>query len=55
MTLTPSGKGKPETLEILQDGADGDWYGRSEHTRATLKLLKAPTRAVNDDLAGLLL
>ena len=54
MTLTPSGKGKPETLEILQDGAEGDWYGRSEHTRATLKLLKAPTRAVNDDLAGLL-
>ncbi|MCB9779654.1 MAG: DUF4340 domain-containing protein [Alphaproteobacteria bacterium] len=54
LTLAPSAKDdKAETVEILQDGEDGDWYGRSEHTRGTLKLLKAPTKAVAEDVEGL--
>lgn len=53
LKLVPSGKGLPETLEVLQDGDDGDFYGRSEHTRGLLKLLRAPTRAVVDDVDAL--
>lgn len=54
MTLSPAAKdAQAETLVVLQDGEDGDWYGRSEHTRGLLKLLKAPTRAVADDVEGI--
>ncbi|MCK6505593.1 DUF4340 domain-containing protein [Myxococcota bacterium] len=53
LTLTPTGKGKPETLEVLQDGAEGDYYGRSEHTRGLIKLLRAPTRDLVEDLPAL--
>lgn len=53
LTLTPSGKARPETLQILQEGPDGDYYGRSEHTRGTLKLLRAPTRELIEDAAAL--
>jgi len=54
MRLTPSSpKAKAETLEVLQDGTDGDYYGRSEHTRGLLRLLRAPTRGVVEDVAGL--
>lgn len=54
LTLTPASKdGRPETVVVLQDGAEGDWYAQSEHTRGLLKLLRAPTRAVADDVAAL--
>ena len=54
LTLVPAGKGLPETLEVLQDGAEGDYYGRSEHTRGLLKLLRAPTRETVEDVPALL-
>lgn len=54
LTLTPAGKDKPETLQVFQDGPEGDYYGRSEHTRGTLKLLRAPTRELIEDVAALL-
>jgi len=53
LTLQPQGKDLPETLEVLQDGPKGDYYGRSEHTRGLLKLLRSPTRAVVDDIVAL--
>lgn len=46
-------KGQSETLEVLQAGADGDWYGRSEHTRGLIKLLKGPTSALAEDVGQL--
>ncbi|NOY25771.1 MAG: DUF4340 domain-containing protein [Oligoflexia bacterium] len=53
MKLESAGKALPETLEVLQDGDGGDFYGRSEHTRGLLKLLRSPTRAVVDDVSTL--
>lgn len=46
-------KGERETLEVLQAGADGDWYGRSEHTRGLIKLLRGPTSALGEDVDDL--
>lgn len=43
-------KGKLETLEVLQEGEAGDWWGRSEHTRGLVKLLKGPTSELADDV-----
>lgn len=54
LTLAPAAQDDlPETVEILQDGDDGDWYGRSEHTRGLIKLLRAPTRQVAEDVGSL--
>lgn len=53
MKLESAGKALPETVEVLQDGDGGDFYGRSEHTRGLLKLLRSPTRAVVDDVSTL--
>jgi len=46
-------KGKTETLDVLQEGADGDWWGRSEHTRGLIKLLRGPTSELADDVESL--
>jgi len=43
-------KGHSETLDVLQEGADGDWWGRSEHTRGLVKLLRGPTSELADDV-----
>lgn len=53
--LTLSGAdGAGETLEVLQSAAAGDWYGRSEHTRGLVKLLKGPTSSLAEDVDDLL-
>ncbi len=52
--LTMSGAdGASETLEVLQSAASGDWFGRSEHTRGLVKLLKGPTSALAEDVEDL--
>ena len=53
LTLTTEG-GEFETLEVLREGEDGDWWGRSEHTRGLIKLLKGPTASLAEDVDGLL-
>jgi len=53
LTLTTEG-GESETLEVLREGEDGDWWGRSEHTRGLIKLLKGPTSSLAEDVDGLL-
>ncbi|RME26571.1 MAG: DUF4340 domain-containing protein [Deltaproteobacteria bacterium] len=52
MTLIPA-DGKPETVEVLQEGDDGAWFARSEHTRGTLKVIKATARALAEDVGAL--
>lgn len=52
--LRPAGKGKSEILEVLEDSATGEFYGRSPHTRGLLKMLKAPTRGAVEDVGPLL-
>ena len=42
-----------DTFEVLQAGEDGDWYGRSGHTRGLMKLLSGPTSALADDVESL--
>ena len=39
-----------ENLEVLQVGEDGDWYGRSEHTRGLVKLVRSAARGLSDDV-----
>ena len=53
LTLTTEG-GESETLEVLREGEEGDWWGRSEHTRGLIKLLKGPTSSLAEDVDGLL-
>ena len=54
MKLTPSSdKEKVQTVQVLQDGTDGDYFGKSEYTRGLIKLLRSPTRAVAEDVDGL--
>ena len=53
LTLTTEG-GDSETLEVLREGEDGDWWGRSEHTRGLIKLLKGPSSSLAEDVGGLL-
>jgi hypothetical protein len=53
LTLT-TGSGESETLEVLREGEDGDWWGRSEHTRGLIKLLKGPSSSLAEDVTGLL-
>lgn len=47
-------KGKTETFEVhaKADGT-GDWWGKSEHTRGWVKLLKGPTSSLHEDVANL--
>lgn len=52
LTLTGA-DGKVETLEVLQSAAGSDWYGRSEHTRGLVKLLKGPTSSLSEDVESL--
>ena len=53
LTLTTE-SGSSETLEVLREGEDGDWWGRSEHTRGLIKLLKGPSSTLAEDVGGLL-
>jgi hypothetical protein len=53
LTLTTEG-GDSETLEVLREGEDGDWWGRSEHTRGLIKLLKGPSSSLAEDVDSLL-
>ena len=53
LTLTTEG-GESETLEVLREGEDGDWWGRSEHTRGLIKLLKGPSSSLAEDVDTLL-
>ena len=46
--------GESETLEVLREGEDGDWWGRSEHTRGLIKLLKGPSSSLAEDVDTLL-
>ena len=50
----PSEGGVSETLEVLREGEDGDWWGRSEHTRGLIKLLKGPSSSLAADVGSLL-
>ena len=52
LTLTSEGK-VTETLEVLQEGEAGDWYGRSEHTRGLIKMLSGPTSTLADDIESI--
>lgn len=45
--------GKSETLSIQQSAAKGDWYGKSEHTRGLVKLLKGPASSLYEDIEDL--
>ena len=42
------------TIEVLQVGADGDWYARSEHTRGLVKLIRSAASGLADDVEGVL-
>jgi len=53
LTLTTS-TGESETLEVLREGEDGAWWGRSEHTRGLIKLLKGPSNSLAGDVEDLL-
>ncbi len=45
-------KGQTQTLEVLQDPTNdkADYWGRSEHTRGLVKLLRGHTRQLVDDI-----
>ncbi len=45
--------GTAETLEVLREGEDGDWWGRSEHTRGLIKMLRGPSSGLAEDVASL--
>jgi len=47
-------KGKSETLELLQVGQSGDWYGRSEHTRGLVKVVRSAAKSLADDVASVI-
>jgi hypothetical protein len=48
--------GKIQTLEVLRkpDDDKANYWGRSEHTRGTVKLLRGQTRALADDLSAII-
>ena len=48
--------GKTQTLEVLRkpDDDKANYWGRSEHTRGTVKLLRGQTRALADDLSAII-
>ena len=47
-------KGNSQTLEVLQKPGDdkADYWGRSEHTRGLVKLLRGQTRQLADDVGA---
>ena len=45
-------KGTSETLELLQVGQSGDWYGRSEHTRGLVKVVRSAAKSLSDDVGS---
>ena len=47
-------QGVATEVVILQVGADGDWYARSEHTRGLVKLIRSTVRGLSDDVDGVL-
>jgi hypothetical protein len=47
-------KGKSETLEVLQAGAEGDWWAKGDYTRGLVKLLRGPTSQLSLDVGSLL-
>jgi len=47
-------KGTTETLEVLREGEDGEWWGRSPFTRGLIQLLKGPSRALVDDASAVI-
>jgi len=53
LTLTDAAQ-STERLEVFQIGADGDWYGRSEHTRGLVKLVRSAAKALSDDSNSLI-
>jgi hypothetical protein len=48
-----NGSGTAETLVVSQVGEDGDWYGRSEHTRGLVKLVRSASKSLFDDVGSL--
>lgn len=46
--------GKAQTLEVYQEGAEGDWWAKSEYTRGLIKLLKGPTSSLSDDIGAVI-
>ena len=54
LTLTPK-SGQPQTLEVLRaPQGGGELWGRSEHTRGLVKMLKGPTSALSDDVGDVI-
>jgi hypothetical protein len=47
-------KGDSDTLEVLQVGEGGDWYGRSGHTRGLVKLVRSAARSLADDVESVI-
>jgi len=52
ISLQPE-KGEVDSIEVLQQGEDGDFWARSPHTRGLIKLLRGPTTTLADDLDDL--
>lgn len=46
-------RGKVLTVKVQQEGADGDYYASSEHTRTPVKLLKSAVGPLADDVSTL--
>lgn len=45
--------GSVQTLEVMQSPSTSDWYGRSEHTRGLVKLLRSTTSSLSEDVDDL--
>ena len=43
-----------ETLQVMQVGDDGDWYGQSAHTRGLIKLVRSGASDLSEDTSTLL-
>lgn len=43
-----------ETLEVMQVGDEGDWYGRSAHTRGLIKLVRSGASDLSEEASALL-
>ena len=46
--------GATETVEVYQDGADGEWFAKSNYTREYVKLLKSSTSALAEDVESII-
>ena len=42
-----------ETIEVMQVGDDGDWYGRSPHTRGLIKLVRSGASDLSEEASTL--